>query len=111
MQKVDIPANVILCEYRGKVFSLEEGLRVKSDKSMLVQLENNTYILVGSGVCAMINDCRDISRYDGQCHAGFARNARAGAMHGKIFVMSLRHIAAGEEIFFDYNGINGNYWA
>ena len=60
--KTNIPAEQIVCEYRGAILSREEGIKVASDKSVFMEFRDKKYVLVGEGICAMINDCRDVQR-------------------------------------------------
>ena len=50
--KRDIPAEVILCEYRGAILPRDEGSKVPSDKSVFLKIEEKDYVLVGDGICA-----------------------------------------------------------
>ena len=108
--KRDIPAEVILCEYRGAILPRDEGLKVPSDKSVFLKIEEKDYVLVGDGICAMINDCRDVNKGHQECHDGFHHNARVMTLHSKVFIVSNRPIRAGEELFWDYDGDQGTYW-
>lgn len=130
--KYDIAANEIVCEYRGALVDAPTREKMHSDKVMQTSGPGGeTLFLVGDGICALINDsaCITIKNELGQfvvpysdaeidafevspfldsipTHPGFPYNARYDILNttGKVFVRSLRHIAAGSEIFAPYGG-------
>ena len=110
--KRDIPANSLLCEYRGAVVAMADAGKVHSDKSLQFTFEGHEYMMVGEGICAMINDCRDLKKGRGECHDGFDYNAKVitEKTSGKVFIVTARYVKKGEELFWSYEGSDGKYW-
>lgn len=95
--------NSILCEYRGKVVDNNDN-----DKNMMIK--ENLYIS-GNNICSMINDCKKLSLSPLNCYNGFSYNAKVIFSGKKMFIVSIRDILKGEEVFFDYNYLdNWDYW-
>ena len=126
--KADIPANTIICEYRGPLINSKDSPRVKgNDKLFAVTgVDGEKYEILGENVCAYINDCsavlkrpyaieefvefsKDTSDKDPgiACFDGYSYNAMAVSNNGKMFVAANRIINAGEEIFYPYSW---GYW-
>ena len=122
--KVDIPKNMILCEYRGPVILSSEFTKFKDfDKAYnVVGLDGRSYKILGDTLCAKINDCtaamgkpftldeyRTINSTEGvPCFDDFGYNAvPLSQANGKLFIVSKREIKAGEEIFYPYSW---QYW-
>ena len=113
-----IPAETILCEHRGPV--IPENISFRTDKAFEVTgLDGLGYKIIGTNVCAYINDCAMIMRnysreeldaifshpdYDSiPTYPGTDYNARYDkSSPGKVFIVAKRDIAQGEEIFFSY---------
>jgi len=111
--RMPIQQGSIICEYRGPIVLSEHSNKVKSDKKMTMSYQGKSYTVIGQGVCALINDCRDIANAENKtCHQGYSHNAKSyqDQLSGKLFVMASRYIHTGEEIFFDYDGTNSVYW-
>ena len=122
--KVDIPKDMILCEYRGPVILASEFHKFKDfDKAYnILGLDGRNYKILGDTLCAKINDCtaamakpytldeyRVINRTVGvPCFDDFEYNAAPlSQANGKLFIVSKRKIKAGEEIFYPYSW---QYW-
>jgi hypothetical protein len=82
-------------------------------------LKKNKNIL-GKGICSIINDCSNAivllnsnstllqeKNDPSQCYDGFSYNARPMFVDNKIFIISIRHLLGGEEIFYPYGW---SYW-
>jgi len=98
----DIPAGVRLIEYRGRLITHAQALRIyggtaDSGHTFLFTL-NDRYVIdgnVGGNVARWINHSCDPN-----CEA--VDEDDDGARGGRIMIITLRPIAAGEEITFDY---------
>ena len=127
--KYDIPENEIICEYRGVAIDPEHRLKVPSDKYFYIRTANGQpYALLGNSLCSLINDAAHIVQEDAEgditipyteqqldqfeqssdadvlpTYANYRYNAQyIQANTGKIFIVSLVNITAGEEIFYSY---------
>jgi hypothetical protein len=117
--KYDIPPDEIICEYRGPAVST--SVAVDSRKLYSTKVNGKTFRIIGNTICAFINDCAHIygANYTVDMLAamfqteageesiptfpGYDYNARADHRpSGKIFIKSIRHIKAHEEICFSY---------
>lgn len=114
----NIPAKTILCEHRGPI--IQENVPFRTDKAFDVTgLDGLEYKIVGTSVCAYINDCAMImynySREELDAifshpdhdsiptYPGTDYNARYDkSSRGKVFIVAQRDITQGEEIFFSY---------
>lgn len=86
----------VICQYVGKVFRTKEALKL-SDKSYLMRLGEQVYIDAKySPYCLAryINDCRN--------PAGYNATFKKDPILQCAWVIALRDIDAGEEIFVDY---------
>ena len=95
--------NHIICEYRGTII---DNNSPHNNKNMMIK--NNLYIS-GNNICSLINDCRKVLT-SSKCYNGFNYNARAIVSGGKMFIISNRAILPNEEIFFNYDYLDLNYW-
>jgi len=128
--KVDLPADEIVCEYRGMAVKHEARLKIASDKFMQATGPRGEDIfLLGDCICALINDSARITVKDGTgrfvvpysddeltafekspyldsipVHPGFSYNVKydRGNGTGKVFVKTLVNISAGSELFAAY---------
>lgn len=123
--KTDIPANEILCEYRGNV--IPEEIHVHSDYVFSATTITGDLIKIipnkDMPICAYFNDCSSILGHNytvGELAAieahnssfltypGFSYNAAPQLTRmGKVFIVSTTPIQAGQEIFIAYGA---NYW-
>jgi hypothetical protein len=123
--KIDIPAQEILCEYRGAIISAD--IHYDSDYTYSSKSSTNELISIipdmDKPICAFINDCvvastdaytdtelDEIENNQRQMkiHPGFAHNSAALITKmGKVFIVSSQDIAKGQEIFFAYGN---SYW-
>lgn len=123
--KVAIPAFTLLCEYSGVIvpqdYKGEDYNRARAFHT--VDLTGTTHAIIGDTICAEINDCarinnhpftaRDINYFSKRRNMilpsipGFANNAQGVTTSGKVWVVSLRDIEAGEEILYSYRV---GYW-
>lgn len=129
--KRHIPANSLLCEYTG----LLVPKTYTGDKTRAFEVPDfhddgrDGFIVLGDTLCAEINDSTWVIKHpftrdevsqlsrsllpEGPIervlptYPGFSRNAAAVTVSGKIFIMSTRDIAKGEEIYFYYGLL---YW-
>lgn len=121
--KIDIPANEIICEYRGLAYSADSrvvGVPVNKLFHTKVKQDNSRFVIAGDTLCSLINDAvhvfgttysssqiesfRTATRRDSiPTYSGFEYNARSVRVAtGKVFIVSNRDIHVGEEIFFAY---------
>jgi hypothetical protein len=121
--KFDIPANEILCEYRGPI--IPTSINYRNDKKFGIEFNGELLSIVGESLCSKINDCVNIINYNYTqsefelmlanpeqvklpTYAGFKHNAAAlRSKMGKIYAVSTDFIPAGSEIFFEYGT---TYW-
>lgn len=124
--KRHIPANSLLCEYSGLLVPKSYA----GDKTRAFEMPDfDDFIVLGDTLCAEINDSTWVINHpltreevsllsrsllpEGPIervlptYPGFTRNAAAVIVSGKIFIMSTRDIAKGEEIYFYYGLL---YW-
>lgn len=116
-----IPKGTIICEYRGAIVARD--VFIDSNKIFdIVGPENMEMKIIGSGLCATINDCARVDdTYSREelleiaagnrsfdVHEGFHYNA-AAAPHGlgKMFIVATEDIQVNEEICYPYGS---NYW-
>ena len=116
-----IYTNNIICEYRGPIISENDKKKFPyNDKFFNIEVDNKGYSILGEGVCSMINDCsnslqlllsNDTLVYESNdpstCYDNYKYYARAIGLGYKVFIMAIRDILPGEEIFFSYSW---NYW-
>lgn len=126
--KHHIPANSVLCEYRGPVIAANDYSKLLDDNKTykIKGPDLKDYKILGENICAFINDCtsvthRALSFADWEklnaddasntsphpsgrpCYEGSQYNARALFDEtGKVFVLSNRVIQPNEEIFIPY---------
>lgn len=123
--KINIPANEILCEYRGAV--IPSSVAFKSDYTFTATTSTGEMIHIipdmDKPICAYINDCSliighnytlselnamEAANTNLPTYPGFSQNAAPiFTGMGKVFIASTRAIAAGEEIFYPYGS---GYW-
>jgi hypothetical protein len=123
--KMDIPAQEILCEYRGAIISAD--IRYESDYLYSSKTSTNELISIvpdmDKPICAFINDCVvaavdaytdaeldaiETNQAELKVHPGFSHNSAALITKmGKVFVVSSEDIPKGQEIFFAYGN---SYW-
>ncbi len=86
-----------IVEYTGPRIDREEADRRYEDReyTYLFGLDNGVDIIDGHGVAAFINHCCD-------------PNCETDEIKGKIWIIALRNIAAGEELVYDYNLYDGD---
>ena len=135
--KRDIKKDSLICEYRGPIIESKDEHRL-TDINMRNKLfsirgpDGNQYSIVGTNVCALINDCTSImnSTYTNPeivsdsvltnyfnglvegpsdvpaapCYEGHDYNAAAlsHSDSGKLFIVATRDIKANEEIYYPY---------
>ena len=83
-------------EYTGNVVSNEEGDRLYKDKdyTYLFALDGGTHMVDGYGMAMYINH---------SCQP----NCETDQIDGRIWIIALRNIKAGEELTYDYNLFDG----
>ena len=117
--KIDIPKNMIICEYRGPIIQASDFYKMRDfDKAYAITgPDGKDYKILGDTLCAKINDCSGalakplhvdefIAMNDTgvPCYDGFEYNAvPLSQPNGKMFIVSKRDINAGEEIFHSYS--------
>ncbi len=121
--RYNIPANEILCEYRGRVLYpknfTEEDINQLSNKiASTISIEGTEYAIDGDSVCALINDCAWIigRHYSPQelnymeqnniplpPYPGYKYNTKfIKTKLGKIFIQSIEDIPKDSEVFYPY---------
>lgn len=83
-------------EYTGDVITNAEGDRLYDDKdyTYLFALDGGTHMVDGYGMAMYLNH---------SCQP----NCETDQIDGKIWILALRNIAAGEELTYDYNLFDG----
>lgn len=118
--KFNIINNTIICEYRGPII-LEEYFPIFINNDKLLDIQNSNgkeYKIVGNNVCAYINDCtsalnrsytiQDIEMINNgsiemNCFDNYNYNSKyIITREGKAFVIAIKDINEGEEIFSSY---------
>ena len=111
-----IPNNTILCEYRGQVVDKVAWNRLPySDKFAVIYVKNESYHILGQGLCSTINDCfntiellqsnaslMEERNHHGQCYKGLTHNSTPVQIGKKLFYIAIREILPGEELFVNY---------
>ncbi len=108
--RVAIPAGYVLIEYRGERITKAESARREARRLDLVRRGRDI-----STMSFRLNQRYDI---DGRRHGNLSRyinhscapNCRADKRRGRIWIVTARDIAEGEEISFDY-GFRFRHWA
>ncbi|MGI9101746.1 MAG: SET domain-containing protein [Terriglobales bacterium] len=86
-----IPKGAYVVEYEGERISIAEGnerYRGK-DRTYMFGLEDGKHVIDGQGIARYINHC---------CRP----NCETAEEDGRIWIIALRKIAAGEELTYDY---------
>ena len=124
--RYDIPANELICEYKGLIFPPNS---YKGVKNFRTSVANEELDIVGNTICAQINDCAWISNPNYTLNdlktiieddrqdsiptiPGFPYNARYHyTAMGKVLIYSTVPIMAHTEICYSYGkvSININY--
>ena len=92
----------VICKYEGEIFQTATALRL-ADKSYLMRLGEQCYVDTISNYCCKaryINDCRNPAGYNVRFDKRPEENC--------AYVIALRNINIGEELFVDYGKW---YWA
>jgi len=86
-----------IVEYTGPRLTVEEADTRSSDRpeTYLFGLSDGQHVIDGDGVAAFINHCCD-------------PNCEADEIDGRVWIIALRDIAAGEELSYDYNLYDGD---
>ncbi len=86
-----------IVEYTGPRLTVEEADTRSSDRpeTYLFGLSDGQHVIDGDGIAAFINHCCD-------------PNCEADEIDGRVWIIALRHIAAGEELSYDYNLYDGD---
>lgn len=117
--KFNIPINTVLCEYRGETF-LSNASITSNKWSSLITVNGIEYKSIGTGFCSIINDPSDIkpytkdelmniiynpmntSEYTIPLMKGFSPNVARAGSGPKSFIVSIKDIDAGAELFYFY---------
>jgi hypothetical protein len=104
-----IPSGSIVCEYRGRIVSVDDAAVAQSDKVMGLSIAGADYVILGDNICAIINDASNVldgpkfdENGDYLPYAGFSNNCEMVGNFGKLFYVSSRDIKKGEELFVYY---------
>jgi len=83
-------------EYTGPRITIEEADEryVDSERTYLFGLTDEKHVIDGNGVAAFINHCCD-------------PNCEADEFDGRVWIIAIRDIEAGEELTYDYNLYDG----
>ena len=92
-----INKGTVVAEYTGPRLSNEGADRIydQSPRTYLFGLLDGEHVIDGDGIAAFINH---------SCHP----NCEADEIKGRVIIRAIRRIAAGEEIFYDYNLYDGD---
>jgi uncharacterized protein len=92
-----IPEGAYVVQYTGTVLSKEEAddLYCERPDTYLFCLGEGEFVIDGDTVAAFVNHCCD-------------PNCETDEIDGKVWVMAIREIAAGEELTYDYNLYDGD---
>ena len=92
-----IPEGAYIVEYTGTVLSKDEADDLYSDRAdtYLFCLGEGDFVIDGDTAAAFVNHC---------CEP----NCETDEVEGKIWVIALRQIGAGEELTYDYNLYDGD---
>ncbi len=84
-------------EYTGLRLTVEEADALYDDhrRTYLFGLTDGKHVIDGEGVAAFINHCCD-------------PNCEAEEIEGRVWIIAMRDITAGEELTYDYNLYDGN---
>jgi SET domain-containing protein len=118
--KMNISNGTIICEYRGPIIS-EEYFPMLIDNDKLLDVPNSDgkeHKIIGNNICAYINDCtsalnRSYTLHDIEiinngsmqinCFDNYNYNSKyIVTREGKAFVIAIKDIIKGEEIFSSY---------
>ena len=124
---IDLPANYILCEYRGRIIRNDNINNILDiDNKYLISISQKYHIDANNSKCvaSMINDCIDFKKsfkmykkaiknkklkniHEYPLIAGKKYNTNFTLIHNKMFVLSTDNIKQGDEL---YCGYGVNYW-
>ena len=92
-----IPEGAYIVEYTGTVLSKDEADDLYSERpdTYLFCLGEGDFVIDGDTVAAFVNHCCDA-------------NCETDEIDGKVWVIAMRDIAAGEELTYDYNLYDGD---
>ena len=92
-----IPEGAYIVQYTGTVLSKDEADDLYSERpdTYLFCLGEGEFVIDGDTVAAFVNHCCD-------------PNCETDEIDGKVWVIALRDIAAGEELTYDYNLYDGD---
>jgi SET domain-containing protein len=92
-----IVAGTMVVEYTGERISSEEGDNRYNDREVtfLFGMEDGVTVIDGHGMAAFINHSCD-------------PNCETDEIDGRVWIIALRDIAAGEELTYDYNLYGGS---
>lgn len=93
---VPIRKGTRVVEYRGEILSVEEADERYSEQeeTYLFGLSDGEHVIDGQNIAAFINHSCD-------------PNCEADEIDGRVWIVALRDIAAGEELSYDYNLYDG----
>ena len=91
-----IPMGTRVVEYTGPRLTVEEADEryVDCERTYLFGLTDEKHVIDGSGIAAFINHSCD-------------PNCEADEFDGRVWIISIRDIQAGEELTYDYNLYDG----
>ena len=92
-----VPEGAYVAEYTGTVLSKEaaDDLYCERPDTYLFCLGEGEFVIDGDSVAAFVNHCCD-------------PNCETDEIDGKVWVIALRDIRAGEELTYDYNLYDGD---
>lgn len=92
-----IPEGAYIAQYTGTVLSKDEADELYSERpdTYLFCLGEGEFVIDGDSVAAFVNHCCDA-------------NCETDEVDGKVWVIALRDIGAGEELTYDYNLYDGD---
>lgn len=117
--KANILEGQVICEYRGPIINNNQfHLFYTNNKLFEIQdYHGNDFKIIGTNICSYINDCTSVisnnytinefenitnELFLSQCFDNYSYNAKYVRQQSKVFIISIKDIKIGEEIFFSY---------
>ena len=109
--KADLPAGIIVAEYRGTIFLKETKSKTVSFSDKSINLNEDCFILGDNCAACYINDIVNLEESKkGKkliLHSDKKYNCRFSKSHHKLFVITTDEIKEGDELFIGYGE---QYW-
>ena len=109
--KADLPDGVIVAEYRGSIFLSEFESKIAPLNNKCLTINKDSFIAGNNCVASHINDIIDLEESkkikDFIKYSDKDYNCKFQRSHHKMFVLSIKPIKEGEELYIEYGK---NYW-